>query len=117
MELMMTKKREFEHFKLDEEVKSISGHMSFQKEKKIQFNGREILYYTGYSVTDSSCCGMGACIFSYVPGFITKWHIRANNGENPVSMVEPLSNEKDRKAVTKIIMENETCTQVNFMDE
>lgn len=109
-------KVEFTHFQLDEEVKSISGHMVFQDEKRLQFEGREILYYKGYSVTDSSCCGNGACLFTYVPGFISKWHKGEDNEGNPVSEVEPITDNELKKRLTRLIIDSETCTQVNFLE-
>jgi len=34
------------------------------------FEGKEILYYIGAGVVDTSCCGTAGCIYAYVPGVI-----------------------------------------------
>ncbi len=107
--------KEYVHLKLDEEIKSISGHMKFHEEKRMPYNGKELLYLTGYSSTDSTCCGVGAVVFSYVPGFIVKWHSKTSEDGNPISEVDTVTDEKDMKEITKLLLENKTCTQVNFM--
>lgn len=105
--------KDFTHLELNEEIKTISGHFVFQNEHKLTYDGREILYLTGYGVTDSSCCGVAGCTFSYVPGFIERWHYR-QDGNGPVSLVEPIEDEAVQKEVAKIIQEREKSQQVNF---
>ena len=108
--------KEFTHFKLNEEIKSISGHMAFREEKRLNYDDKDILYYTGYSVTDSTCCGMGACLFAYVTGTVKKWHLKKASDGNPISEIEPITDEKTRKKIIDLIMNSEICTQVNFLD-
>ena len=107
--------RDFVHPELNEEIQSISGHFAFQEEKRLKYNEKEILYITGYSVTDSSCCGVGGCIFSLVAGFITNWHYRTNDDGRPVTEVEAIDDETIRKEITSLIKGKEICTQVNFI--
>ncbi len=108
--------KEFAHFKLNEEIKSISGHMAFREEKRLPYNDKDILYYTGYSITDSTCCGMGACLFAYVSGNVKKWHFKKRPDGTPVSEIEPITDEAAKKKIIDLIMGNETCTQVNFLE-
>jgi hypothetical protein len=117
MEKWQMATKEFTHFRLDEEIKSISGHMAFREEKRLHLNDNDILYYTGYSVTDSTCCGMGACLFVYVTGTVKKWHYKKTSEGNSISEIEPITDEKTRKKIIDLIMSNETCTQVNFLDD
>ena len=108
--------KEFTHFKLDEEIKSISGHMAFTEEKRLSINDMDILFYTGFSVTDSTCCGMGACVFVYVIGTVKKWHLKKTSDGNQISEIETVTDEKTKKEIIDLIMNNETCTQVNFLE-
>ena len=107
--------KEFLHIKLNEEIQSISGHMVFQKEERISVYGKEVLYLVGYSITDSSCCGIGGCVFSFVPGYIINWHNKTSEQGGFISEVEPITDKAQMNDIMKIIMQKEHCTQVNFM--
>ncbi len=107
-------KKDFVHLSLDEEIRTISGHFTFKEENRLTYDGREILYLTGYGVTDSSCCGVMGCTFSYVPGFIVQWHYRQDENSSPVSLIEPIEDEAVQKEVAQIIQEREKSQQVNF---
>ncbi len=106
---------EFQHLQLDEEIGSISGHMIFQEEKKWPYDGQEILYYTGYAVTDSSCCGVGSVVFTYVPGFISKWRYKTSDDGVPISEIDTIRDDELRKNITKIFQEQNNYAQVNFL--
>jgi hypothetical protein len=108
--------KDFVHPEIDEEVNTISGHYLFQKENRLALGDREILYLTGYGVTDSSCCGVGGCTFSFVPGFIKKWHYKKNEDNRPVSAIETIEDEETKQTIVKMINEVETSQQVNFLD-
>lgn len=108
--------KDFVHPEMNEEVKTISGHYLFQKENRLALGDREILYLTGYGVTDSSCCGVGGCTFSYVPGFIKKWHYKKNEENRPVSSIEPIEDDETKQTIAQMIMGKESCHQVNFLD-
>ena len=108
-------KKEFKHPQLNQEIQSISSYYVFQKEIKFPYNGREILYYTGYSVTDKSCCGIGGCIFSYVPGFIVNWHFKKSKEGNFISEIEPIEDDDIMRDISRQIKQREICNQVNFL--
>ncbi|MCU0844131.1 MAG: hypothetical protein MUC76_04315 [Spirochaetes bacterium] len=105
----MTKKM-FTHPKIGEEIGSISGHYSFLHEGVIVYRERELLYYTGFAVADSSCCGSGACVFCLVAGFIKDRHT-ADDGRTEV---DPVTDSIERKEIEDILKEKEGCTQVNY---
>lgn len=107
--------REFVHPILNEEILSISSRYVFEKETRLPYNGKEILYYSGYSVTDGSCCGVGGCVFSYVPGIIIRWHNKKSEDGNPISEIDTIEDESLMKDITSKIKEREHCMQVNFL--
>ena len=51
--------KDFIHPVLNEEVRTISGHYELARENRFAFKGREVLYYIGCAVVDSSCCAPG----------------------------------------------------------
>jgi hypothetical protein len=108
--------RDYVHPELNEEVNTISGHYLFQKENRLSLGDREILYLTGYGVTDSSCCGVGGCTFSFVPGFIKRWHYKKDENSRPVSEIEPIEDEETKQTIVEMIKGHEFCHQVNFLD-
>jgi hypothetical protein len=66
------------------------------------------------AVIDSSCCGIGDFNSALVPGYVVKWRAEKNKDGNPVSMIEPVTNENTRDAIRKIIKETEHITQTEF---
>ena len=75
-----TDPQEFVHPRLGQEVTAIGGHYVFGKEIRLPHNGREILYFVGYAVLDSTCCGVGGCAYVLVAGYIRQWKYKKNQG-------------------------------------
>ena len=92
---------------LDEEIQAIGGHYVSVKEMRLPYQGREILYVIGYAAVDSSCCGVGGCGYAKVPGFLLDWRAKSNEGQYPISQVEPITDRETRKAVRHIIAREE----------
>jgi hypothetical protein len=109
---MITK--DFTHPALNDEIQTISGHYAYIHERLLEFDGRKILYYTGYGVTDSSCCGYGGCTFCLVAGSVVRWRYRETEGQRGVSEVEPIDDDSARGRLTEILQNLEYTTQVNF---
>ncbi|MCL4557269.1 MAG: hypothetical protein M1491_01295 [Deltaproteobacteria bacterium] len=104
----------YTHQALGEEMEAISGHYSLQKEGELPYKGRQVYYYTGYSVVDTSCCGPGGCGFALVIGYIVNWHAGKDGGGAYISDVEPLSDSGERQELTKMLMDQTHVQQVNF---
>ena len=73
-----TEPRDFAHPQLGREVTAIGGHYVFGKEIRMPFYSREILYFVGYAVLDSTCCGVGGVAYVLVAGFIKQWKYKKN---------------------------------------
>ncbi len=105
----------YTHFALNEEYTSVTGFYVVTSEVRLLFHGREILYLTGYSVVDSSCCGVGGCGYALIQGFILNWKDRKNADGFDQTSYEPIRDLAIKEELSKLINQRETVTQVNFM--
>ncbi|RJP20696.1 MAG: hypothetical protein C4520_11105 [Candidatus Abyssobacteria bacterium SURF_5] len=106
--------REYTHIPLDEEVRSIGGHYVLEKEVRLPFNGREVLYVVGMGVVDTSCCGITGCRYAIVPGYILGWKTRRNRDNLEVSEVESIRSEETKRILTEQIKKNDVVQHVEF---
>ena len=104
----------FTHPNLGQEVTAIGGHYVFDKEIRMSYDSREILYFVGYAVLDSSCCGVGGVAYALVPGFIRQWKYKKNHDDCFVSQTETIGDQTIQKEVRSIIQKNEMVNQVTF---
>ncbi|MFC1890019.1 hypothetical protein ACFL4G_09695 [Thermodesulfobacteriota bacterium] len=105
---------EYLHEPLNEEITSIAGHYTIDKEERLAFKGREVLYVVGHAIVDSSCCGTTGCRYAMVQGAIIDWHAKTGDRGLPVTMVERISDPAEREAIKKRIEETEVQVQVQF---
>ena len=106
--------KEYVHVGLKEEIKSISGYYMLETENVLKHKGRDVLYLLGHGVIDSSCCGIGGCRYALVPGYIVGWKNKKDAAGNPVSEVEPVSDDKSRAEILNMIRETEIVQQIQF---
>lgn len=104
----------YTHLKLNQDIEAIAGHYTPQKEVRLPYNGREVLYIISEAVVDSSCCGSADFTSALVPGYLVRWQAETNKDGFPVSEVEPISNRKARGRIKKLIQETEHVSQVEF---
>jgi hypothetical protein len=104
----------YTHLELNKDIPAPSGYYTPQKEVRLKYDGREVLCILNQAVIDSSCCGVSNFASALVPGFIVKWHLEKNREGIPVSDVEPISDEKIRDAIRKIIKDTEHITRTEF---
>jgi len=109
-----TDTQEFVHPKLGQEVTAIGGHYVFGKEIRLPYKGREILYFVGYAVLDSTCCGVGGTAYVLVAGYISQWKYKKSHNDFPVSQVEPIHARIDEKQIRNLIQKKEMVYQVTF---
>jgi len=104
----------YTHLELNKEISCVAGFYSPQKEVRLKYNGREVLYVIGRAVIESSCCGVGNWGYALVPGYIVGWQHERNAAGLPVSEVEPVSDETSRSSLRKLIKEAENISQIEF---
>lgn len=106
--------QDFTHPQLGREVTAIGGHYVFGKEIRLPYHNREILYFVGYAVLDSTCCGVGGVAYVLVAGFIRQWKYRTNQDEHVVSQIETIGDPTIQKEVRKAIQMKEMVYQITF---
>jgi hypothetical protein len=107
----------FTHPILFEEVIAIGGHYAFVKEATLCLQGKKVLYFVGLGSVDTSCCGVGGCIYAYVPGYIIENDdIKYDESGNRMSEITVVEIEV-RHYVADILKLSENVTQVIFMTD
>lgn len=99
---------------LNEEISTIGGRYILSQEKRLSYDWREVLYYLGCAVVDSSCCGPGGVAYALVPGFIAQWKYRVTSDDRRVTRVKPLHDKVEQEKLRRLIKEREPVQQVNF---
>jgi hypothetical protein len=108
--------KEYEHFELGAEVRSIGGYYTINEEARVPYDGREVLVAFGYGAADTSCCGAGTgCRFANVAGYVLAWKAGTAANGLPISQVEPIKDESAQSAIRKLVASIEPHCQVNFL--
>jgi uncharacterized Fe-S cluster-containing radical SAM superfamily protein len=105
---------DFIHPVLNQAVRTISGHYILSQEKRLFYNGREVLYFIGCAVVDASCCGPGGCSYALVPGYVKDWKYKTGSDDLSVSRVEPIRDANVQSGIRQLIMKKDAVQQVNF---
>lgn len=104
----------YTHTELNQEVRSIAGYYSPQKEVRFKYQGREVLYILGQANIEASCCASGCWQYALVPGYIVRWQSGKSDSGQPVSEVESISDDQARQNIARQIKETECVSSVEF---
>jgi hypothetical protein len=107
--------QDYIHQKLGQDIQSISGTYTPQKELRIEHNGKHVLCVIGMAVVDTACCGSGSFLYATIPGYVVTWKGRQNESGLAVSQVESIGDEKTRHTVEKILRDTENINNFNFL--
>ena len=116
----MITKLKYTHLPLGEDVEAFAGYYTPEKEARLKYNGREVLYVTGHVVVEATCSGDGNTCqtanywYAIVPGYLLKWQNERNEADLPVSEVELISDRETRNRIKQIILDNEAVSRVDF---
>jgi hypothetical protein len=105
----------FTHPRLGEPVTAIGGSYCFTREKRLAFQGREVLYLVGWAAVDTACCGPAGCGYALVPGIISSWKTARSADGASISVVDPIRDPDDITAIRSRIEQAEGPIQVNFL--
>jgi hypothetical protein len=106
---------EYVHPELNAEVESIGGHYVNEEEIRLHYKDREILVVIGCAIVDKSCCGTGGWRFAQVPGYIKAWKYKTSRNGEPITDVDPIEDEKERREIQDMIDLSYPHSQVNFL--
>ena len=104
----------YTHLELKQDINAPAGYYTPQKEARLKYNGREVLYVVSQAIVDSSCCGETDFTSAVVPGYLVSWQSETNEQGLPVSEVEPVDDRKAQDKIRKIIKETENVSQIEF---
>jgi hypothetical protein len=104
----------YTHLELNRDILAPAGYFTPQKEVRLKYGGRDVLYVLSQAVIETSCCGISNFNSALVPGYIIKWHAEKDKDGNAVSLVEPIIDEAARDAIRKIIGETEHISRIEF---
>ncbi len=110
----------YTHLPLSEDVEAFAGYYTPEKEARLDYDGREVLYVIGRAVVESACadtdgqCAAGNWIYAIVPGYIVSWQNTRNEAGLPVSETEPISDEQAREDIRQILETNEAASLIGF---
>jgi hypothetical protein len=107
---------EFVHPELNQRVDFFGGGYLFVEEGKLPYRGKEVLYLVGMAGIEASCCGTGGCAFIKVPGYIRAWKRGQNEAGRPISEVERIEVQDQRKEIQGLLKERHPdFSQVEFL--
>lgn len=114
-----TKTIRYTHTPLNQDVEAFAGYYTPEKEGRMEFQGREILYVIGHVVVETTCALGGSCAplnywYATVPGYIVNWQIDKNKNGLPVTEIEPITDTAIQNIIRKIILQNESIARVDF---
>lgn len=104
----------YTHLELNKDNNCIAGYYNIEKEVRLKYDTREVLYVVGQAVIESSCCGTGNWRYAQVPGYILNWQNKRSDAGLPVSEVESIPDKATRDDISRIIKEAEVVSQIQF---
>jgi len=109
---------EYVHLPLNEDVFAFAGYYTPEKEVRMPFRDREILYVTGHCVIEATCssptCSAADYWYGIVVGYVVDWQYRENESGLPVTLVEAVTDYETRRELEAIVLDREAVTRVNF---
>ena len=99
------------HPVLNKAVRTIGGRYILSQEKRLSYNGRQVLYFIGCAVVDASCCGPGGCTYALVPGYIKDWKYKSGRDGLFVSRVEPIRDADVQSEIRRLILKIDSVQQ------
>jgi hypothetical protein len=100
---------DYRHMEPGEQIESVSGHYTMEKEFTVEHGARAVLVVLGHTIIDRACCGAGGCRYAYVPGYVA-----APRNAAGVSRVEPITDPAAQDAIEQLIHQKEIVQQVTF---
>ncbi len=84
------------------------------QERTIRHRDREVLYLHTDAVVDTVCCGNRVFRYATVLGYVTDWKSSRTESGQPVSVVEPITDQVVQQEVEAILKSENPEVQVDF---
>ena len=85
-----------------------------EKEERIDYKGRKVLYTVVRGAIDNSCCGVGGWRYVSVPGHVVGWKNKVDEAGRSLTEVETIVDEGSKKEIAGILQDKEAVAQVEF---
>lgn len=113
------KTSKYAHLPLNQDIEAFAGYYTPEKEVRMKYLGRELLYVTGHIVIETTCGPNTSCTpvnywYATVPGYIVNWQAEKNKKGLPVTEIEPITDTALQNAIRKIILKDEAVARVDF---
>ena len=113
------KTSQYTHIPLNQDLEAFAGYYTPEKEVRMEFQSREILYVIGHVVVETGCALGFSCApqnywYATVPGYIIEWQAEKNNKGLPITEIEPVNDAAIQNVIRKIILKNESVARVDF---
>ena len=105
---------EYTHGPLDESIVAIGGSFRITEEKRLAYDGKEVLYLVGLAHMDNACCGAWGCCYAIVKGVVEDWKCKEDQQGYAITRVVPIADQNERDQIRKKIMSVEMVQQVVF---
>ncbi len=102
------------HKETGKEIKTISGYLTYLEERRLNYQGRDVLCVVGVGIVDNSCCGAGGCSFVNVAGYVLSWQSGTDEAGHPISKVDPIMSETEKRDIASVLGKLYPHVQVNF---
>lgn len=97
---------------------AFAGYYTPDKEVRLPFRGREVLYTIGQVVIEATChegtCAIGTHGYAIVAGYIVRWQYRKNEEGWSVSEIETINDTDTRLELGQIIQKSESLTRIEY---
>ncbi|MEW6034407.1 MAG: hypothetical protein AB1603_06105 [Chloroflexota bacterium] len=95
---------DYTHAPLGEEVEFLAGSYHIEREERLPYDGREVLYLVGQTSKITSCCGVtNPFSFIKVVGYVRRWHHGTNDKGLPLSEVDMVREEREQHRIRELI--------------
>jgi hypothetical protein len=113
------KTTKYAHLPLNKDVEAFAGYYTPEKEVRMVYKGRELLYVTGHVVVETTCgighnCTSANYWYATVPGYIVAWQTEKSKEGLPVTEVEIITDAAAQNAIRDIILKDEAVARVDF---
>ena len=108
--------KELVHTELGKEVHAPAGYYIPFEETILNYRDRKVISILGSICIDAACCGSGNWNYIQVAGFLLQERVRQNTAGQPISVIETISDENDRQAIGKLLLEKYPSARIEIWD-